>query len=293
MSVPAAYLGVVLIWSTTPLAILWSSQGVGFLFGVTARMSVAVVLCAALVKLLRVSFPWDAEARRAYLASGLGLYGAMMFVYWGAQFISSGLVSVVYGMMPLMTTLIVVLVLRQGRLSWARLGGIGLGICGLVVIYDPRLESSAATLLGVGAVLVSTVLHAFSMLGVQRWGHHVPPLAVTAGGLGVAVPLYLLSWALFGGAWPAQLSDKNIAAILYLASMGSVVGFVLFYYTLKKISADVVALATLITPVCALLIGHFFNGEALELKIVLGAALILTGLALHHWGELLFQRRRR
>ena len=31
MSVPAAYLGIVLIWSTTPLAIKWSSAGAGFL----------------------------------------------------------------------------------------------------------------------------------------------------------------------------------------------------------------------------------------------------------------------
>src|SRR5512139_3832922 len=38
MSVPAAFLGVILIWSTTPLAIKWSAEGGGFLFGVSARM---------------------------------------------------------------------------------------------------------------------------------------------------------------------------------------------------------------------------------------------------------------
>ncbi len=40
MSVPAAYLGIILIWSTTPLAIQWSTQGAGFAFAVFARMLV-------------------------------------------------------------------------------------------------------------------------------------------------------------------------------------------------------------------------------------------------------------
>ena len=42
MSVPAAYLGVIIIWSTTPLAIKWSGDDVGFQFGVAARMLVGL-----------------------------------------------------------------------------------------------------------------------------------------------------------------------------------------------------------------------------------------------------------
>ena len=38
MSIPAAFLGVVLIWATTPLAIKWSSEDAGYLFGVASRM---------------------------------------------------------------------------------------------------------------------------------------------------------------------------------------------------------------------------------------------------------------
>lgn len=63
MSVPAAYLGVILIWSTTPLTIKWSGEGVGFLFGVTGRMALGAALCVALIKLLRIDFP--GMARRA------------------------------------------------------------------------------------------------------------------------------------------------------------------------------------------------------------------------------------
>ncbi len=37
MSVPAAYIGVILIWTMTPLAIQWSGSEPGFLFGITSR----------------------------------------------------------------------------------------------------------------------------------------------------------------------------------------------------------------------------------------------------------------
>ena len=53
MSVPAAYLAVILIWSTTPLAVKWSSEGPGFLFGALGRMALAAVLCVTLVTVLR------------------------------------------------------------------------------------------------------------------------------------------------------------------------------------------------------------------------------------------------
>ncbi|MDX1336059.1 MAG: EamA family transporter, partial [Gammaproteobacteria bacterium] len=44
MSVPAAYMGIIMIWATTPLAIKWSGESVGFLFGVSARMLIGLAV---------------------------------------------------------------------------------------------------------------------------------------------------------------------------------------------------------------------------------------------------------
>ena len=69
--------------------------------------------------------------------------------------------------------------------------------------------------------------------------------------------------------------------------MGSIVGFVSYYYLLSHLRASTVALITLITPVTALLIGHTFNNEALTSLIWFGAVLVLFGLTLHQWGDVL------
>lgn len=80
MSVPAAFIDVVLIWATTPLAIQWSSEGAGFLFGVTARMLLGVLLCLLLVTLFGRGMRWHRRALLTYLVAGAGVWGAMSCV---------------------------------------------------------------------------------------------------------------------------------------------------------------------------------------------------------------------
>ena len=73
MSVPAAYMSNILIWSTTPLAIQCSASGNGFLFPVMARMAIGLAICVVLLGIFRIRMPWHREARMTYLAAGLGL----------------------------------------------------------------------------------------------------------------------------------------------------------------------------------------------------------------------------
>ena len=292
MSVPAAYLGIIIIWSTTPLAIQWSSEDVGFLFGVTARMSVAVILCLILLVLFRLRLSWTGAEKQSYIASALGIYGAMICVYWGAQFIPSGLISVVYGLFPLVTTLMAPLWLKEETL-WhsAKWVGVGLAIIGLIVIFDPRVELDTAMLFGISGVLASVFLHAISMLWVKKIGVNVNALKLTTGGLVIAVPLYLITWFVMDGQWPTEITFKTGGAILYLGIIGSVMGFFLFYYALKHLPADALAITTLITPVTALSIGHWLNDEPLTPQILIGTTIILMGLVFHQWGGRLLKTK--
>lgn len=284
MSVPSAYLAIILIWSTTPLAIQWSSEEVGFLFGLASRMSISAVVCLLLLIVLRQQFSWSREARHTYMASGLGLYGAMTAVYFGAQFISSGLVSVIYGLMPIVTSLAAIVILRETFWQPMKLIGSAVGFSGLVVVFDPTVLGSATTYVGVTMVFLSVTIHAVSMLWIKKIGGNIPALSVTTGGLWVATPLYLITWYVVDGVMPTAIPIKSMSSTLYLALIGSVVGFVLFYYVLKKVAASSVAVITLLTPVLALGLGHWLNDEVLEKQIVFGAILVLLGLVVHNWG---------
>ncbi len=291
MSVPAAYLGVILIWSTTPLALKWSSEGPGFLFAVTARMLLGTVLCFILLKLLRTRFPWDAPARRAYLAAALAIFGAMMSVYWGAQFVPSGLIAVLYGLSPVITGILAGLWLKERGFTRYKLTGMLTGLLGLAVIYKSGLQLGASSAYGILAILLSVTLQVMSAVMLKRIGAAVPALALTTGGLLLALPLYLLTWLVFDGVLPHALPTRAAWSILYLGVFGSVAGFVLYYYILTKLDTGRIALITLITPVTALILGHTINAERIGAEVLVGALLILSGLALHQWEDLVRRRR--
>lgn len=291
MSVPAAYLGVIIIWSTTPLAIKWSGEGFGFVFAVTARMLMGTLLCLILLKLLRLPFPWNARARRAYFAAAMAIFGAMLSTYWGAQFVPSGLIALLYGLSPVINGILVAWWLRERGFTPFRLTGMLAGLLGLVVIYRTGLQLGPASAYGILAILFAVILQVASAVLIKRIGAAVPALALTTGGLLLALPLYLLTWLIFDGTLPRALPGKALWSVLYLGAFGSVMGFVLYYYILARLDTGRIALITLITPVTALLLGHTINAEPISLKVLAGALLILSGLALHQWEDLARRRR--
>lgn len=285
MSVPFAYVGIIVIWSTTPLAIQWSAQGAGFAFAVFARMLIGALLAAVLVGAWRIGFPLHARARRSYVVGGLALFGAMALTYWGARFVHSGLVSVLFGLSPLATGVLAALWLGERSLTGPRVLGMLLGVAGLATIFaHGEGVGSEHAEVGLAALVGAVTIYSAGLVALKRIGDDSPPLATTAGTLTVSLPLFGLLWWATDGSVPSDLPARSAGAIVYLGVFGSVLGFALYYYVIKHLDAGRVALITLVTPVLALLLGNVLNGEEIGFRVWLGAALITAGLALYQWG---------
>lgn len=284
MSLPAAFVSVILIWSTTPLAIKWSSLGIGFSFAVFSRMVIGALLCAAILAAFRIRVPLHRKALLAYVAGGLSMFGAMALTYWSAQYVSSGMISVLFGLSPLITSLGAALWLKEEALTPSKLAGMALGVFGLLLVFRGGLDLGDGAGLGLAALLAAVVLQSLGLVWVKRIGGDSPPLAMTLGTLVVALPLFFASWRLADGHVPASAPQQAVAATVYLGVFGSVLGFALYFYLIKHMDTGRVALITLITPVMALLLGHSLNHEAVLPQVWLGTASILFGLGLHRWG---------
>lgn len=283
MRIYLAYISVVLLWATTPLAIKWSVEGPGFLFGVTARMAIGLVCLLLMLGLSRQRLVWHRKALQTYLAVALQIYGSMLAVYWAAQFIPSGWVSVLFGLLPLMTAILAAIWLRERSLTLGNLLAYVLGICGLWVMFGSALQMGYDAVLGIIGVLVSTFLQAVSSVWIKRIDGKIPALSQVTGGLLLSLPVYLMTWAIFDGHWPTEISPISLASIIYLGMIATTFGFVLYYYLLLYQSATKVALVTLISPVMALLLGHAVNHEPLTMKVATGTLLILGALLMHEF----------
>ena len=291
MSVPLSYITVILIWTTTPLAIKWSSEGTGFVFAVSSRMLLGAVLAMLLALVMRLDIPWHKSAIKTYLFSGFGITVSMMFVYWAAQYIPSGWISLIFGLSPIITGLLMFVVHGENEFTKDKLLGLFLGLAGLTVIFTTGFALSAKALMGLVAVLLSTVIYSLTAIKVKQHSDGIPALTVTAAGLMFAVPVYSMSWCFLDGELPETIASRAGMSILYLAFFGSVIGFALFFYILKHVSASRVSLITLVTPVLALLLGRYLNDEPLTVEIVAGALMILAGLALYEFGVIAMRAR--
>ena len=285
MRIPLTYISVILLWATTPLAIKWSGEGPGFLFGVTARMTIGTVCVFIAMVMMRQHLAWHRKARQTYLAVALQIYGSMLAVYWAAQFIPSGWISVIFGLTPLMTALLAALFLGERSLTLGKLLAYGLGVGGLAIMFGSALQLGYEAVLGISGVLVSSFLQSVSSVWIKRIAAKLPALSQVAGGLLLALPAYLFTWSIADGHWPAVIRPISLAAIIYLGVIATTIGFVLYYYLLTHLPATRVALITLVSPLLALMLGHTINHEPLTLKIVFGTLLILSALIIHEYFE--------
>jgi drug/metabolite transporter (DMT)-like permease len=201
-------------------------------------------------------------------------------VYWGEQYIPSGLAAVLFGMMPLYTALLGSVLLPDQPLRARLVVGILVAIGGLALAFaesvdagDPELALAGAAALALsplGAALgtIAQKLRAGDLDAIPLNGW-----AMLGGGLA------LLAVSALGEDW-SELAPtaETLGSIAYLAVAGSAVTFVGVTVLLRHISAQAMSFLALILPFGALVFGAVLYGEEITLRALGGAGLVGAGL---------------
>ena len=290
MSVPAAYFAVVLIWSTTPLGIVWSSESVDPTLAVLMRMMIAVVPGWLIIKLCKIEFPVSSQALKIYAYSGIGVFGGMVFSYTAARYIPSGLMSLLFGLSPIISGVLAQKILGEPKFSKTKkvallMSIIGLGIVCFDRIYGVDNTFTSQSFIGLSAILAAVFFFSFSGVLVKSVDIKINALSTTVGALTLSIPLFFIVWLVFDGTLPIhEWEARSLSAILYLGVFGSLIGFIAYFYVLQNLAASTVSLITMITPIIALCFGAIFNNEAVSNNLIVGACCVMSGLAMYQWG---------
>ncbi len=278
MSVPIAYGLAIIIWSTTPLAIVISNESLPPLVAAMLRMCIAAALGVFMLKLFKLRFNWHWYAFRAYLASVVGIFGAMGATYLAAQWVPSGLISVLFGLTTIATGALGHFFLND-KLSIKQWLSVVVGLIGLAIVFTDQLVISGQGIYGVLFCLAAVMLFSISNILMKRFGSGLHPVQQTVGGLWCSLPFYALASFVSGSVveWQ-QVSINSMLGVAYLAILGSLVGFVAYFHLIAKLAPAYVALITLVTPVIALFIGSQLYGEPVTAEMLIGAAIILSSL---------------
>ena len=285
MAVLFAYLSVVLIWATTPLTIQWSSDSLSFVAAAAARMTLALGIALAIHALLRQSLTTYVVHYKIYFAASIGIFPNMPVVYWAAQYIPSGLMAVIFSMSPFVTGVISIVLLKQNPFTARRIFALLLAVAGLVVIFYQQMKFDVKSIYGIAGVIASCFLFSISSVWVKKLTAEaqvtLDAFHQATGALLFSLPGLMLSWWLVDGSIPQSVSIKSASSVVYLAVMGSLVGAALFFYILQRLSASVVSLITLMTPVLAILLGNVVAAEELSGQTLSGVLLVLLALLLY------------
>jgi drug/metabolite transporter (DMT)-like permease len=273
---------LILIWGTTWAAIRVSLEGIPPITGVALRFTIAAAALLVLVPVFGVKLGRSPIEWRLWLLNGVLTFAVPYGVlYWAEQWVPSGLAAVLYATYPLMMAGIAHILLPEERLTLPKVVGILIGFVGVAVIFSEDFGALGGSRVATAAavLLISPLCAAVGSGIVKRWGEGIHPLSLTAMPMGIT--------ALLTGALALIVErDKEVTfgtgpvlALLYLALMGSALTFTLYFWLLKHQTATAMGLITYAIPVIAVSVGALFFDEPFTLRILLGAALVLVGVA--------------
>lgn len=282
MSIPAAYAFVVLVWATTPLGIQWSTETLTPLSSVTLRMLMSLAIMLLVLPAAGI-FRLDWQRNwRLFVASGFGICPAMPLVYFGAQHVPSGLVSVMFGLSPFLVGVLSAWILRDRSMGPGRYAALAVALGGLALIVVDGARLGSGALIGFAQLAAATAVFATSSILVKKYAASVNPLQQLTGSLLVACAGLVACWLLFDRTPPEPFTARSLGALIYLATAGSVLGFLGYFYLIQRISVNLVTLIPLITPALALWLGSALNGERITLRLLIGSGLIIAALAAYN-----------
>jgi len=291
MPIYLVFLSVVAIWSTTPLAIQWSTLGSSFTFGVASRMMIGLGICLLLLWIKQQKLNTSRIAISNYIYAGFGVFITMSLVYYASKSVPSGIISVVFGLTPIITGVFALLLLKESFFKFHKIIGLLLGIAGLVAIFGHTFNISVEMVLGLLSVTFAMAFQSFISVKLKQINASISALETTTGALIVSVPLFIISWLLTENTIPI-ITLKAALSISYLAIFGSVIGFISYYYLIRHTSVRIVGIVPLITPVFALLLGSALNYETLTNTQLSGIILVLIGLGYYEYGGRSLERKK-
>jgi drug/metabolite transporter (DMT)-like permease len=199
-------------------------------------------------------------------------------VYWGEQYVSSGLSAILFATMPFYVAFFSHVALPGERLDVRTVAGLLIGFLGLAIIFFESAHTPASgALRGIVALILSPLAAAIANVAAKRRIATLDPVTMNLWMMGYgAVFLLAISLVMERGT-PVDFSRSALLTLIYLGVFGSALAFVLYTYLLKMETALKMSLIVYITPVIALFAGWFIRDETITAEIVAGSGLVFLG----------------
>ena len=286
LSVTASiYALLVLIWATTPLAIVWSVQEVHPMWVLVIRYFGASVIALLLLAVMRNPLPMDQTSLKSYVAGSLNLIGAQLFIYLAAHYLTSGLMALLFGFSPLIAGLIGHVILKTQKLKSLQWLGMAVSVAGLCFVFAESADSKVNPI-GIVLMVISILSYITSIFWVKQINAPLSPMSQATGSLLVSALSSLLIIPFVWQHMPTQMpGTQTIIGFIFTMFMSSIVAMLCYFWLIRRLAPSTVSLSNVMTPIIALILGASLNHEHISSNAILGIAVVMFGIVMYFWRE--------
>jgi len=277
------WLALCAIWGSTWLAIKLGLRDLPPISFAGIRFALAAVLLGGIMVAQGFRLPATRQDWSLLVYTGvLSITLNYALVFWGEQYISSGLAALLSATVPLFGLPLAHRYLTAEPLTWRKFGGVLLGLAGICLVFSGELGTGGRQALWAsGGIVLAALATAQAGVLVKARGTHIEP-SVLAGVqmAGGCIPLLIGGFVLEGNPLHFQWTPLALATLGYLTVVGSVIAFLMYYWLIRHTAVSGVLMVPLVTPLVAVLVGVIFGGETIGWHTALGGGAIIGGVAL-------------
>ncbi len=270
-----------LVWGSTWLVISEGLRDLPPMTSLSARFVIAAIVLAFVARpLARIEGGERPTWRITVVYAVLTLAIPYAIIYWVETRLPSGLVSVLWSVYPILLAVSAHAILPQERMRARQWFGMLLGFTGVTLMFWTDVRSVGPDAVPMGLVLLLSPLA--SALGtpiIKRDNHRTSSVYLNRDGTVVGAVICVALALTFDRGASVDWTPRAVFSVLYLAIVGTVVAFGLYFWLLRHAPATFLSLIAFVIPVVALTLGALVGGEEVRFHTVVGLALILSGVA--------------
>jgi len=271
------------------LCLIWGSTWLGIKIGLEDAppfLSAGIRFIIASFLLIFVLFfqkkKWNGEKGfwiDTVILGVLCYYLPYATVYWSEQYLSSGLTAVLFTAHTFFVALFSIIFLTSERITRWTVIGLIIGIVGEIIVFWKNVSTvGECGSLAMAVCLSGTIFSALGLVYFKSVLHKYDRLLMVGSQICVAAVLLVLTGIIFEDWHSLVWSITTVGSIIYLAILGTVIAFLIYFWLISRIPLVTLSLVIMITPLVALFLGWLLLNEEVTLYTLFGTGVVITGI---------------
>ncbi len=242
-------------------------------------LAASVMLGWSLIRRERLAFPVKTHLR--FAALGLFIFSTnFTLFYYGAKYLPSGLLAVVFSLASVFNLILGVVLFRQRPKLIILAAGL-IGFSGIALMFWPQIagaELNLDALKGLALCTIGTLSFCLgNMVSSSNQKAGISITSATTWGMIYGAALLGTFSLLRGDSFTVEPTLTYLGSLAYLSIIASVLAFASYLTLLGRIGPARAGYSTVIFPVVALTVSTIFEGYVWTFAALLGLVFVIAG----------------